>query len=61
MEGEQLELFEGVEYSGDASPEHWRVPFVDEVQEFNDTFGKPNNYEPMIGNKKEWMFVYDFI
>ena len=61
MEGKQLELFEGVEYNGDASPEHWQVPFVDEVQEFNDTFGKPNNYEPMIGDKKEWKFVYDFI
>ena len=61
MEGKQLELFEGVEYNGDASPEHWQVPFVDEVQEFNDTFGKPNNYEPMIGEKKEWQFVYDFI
>ena len=43
------------------SPKYWEVPFVDEVQEFNDTFGKPNNYEPMIGEKKEWKFVYDFI
>ena len=37
------------------------VPFVDEVEEFNDTFGKPNNYEPTIPEKKEWQFVYDFI
>jgi len=37
------------------------VPFVDEVEEFNKTFGKPNNYKPTIPNKKEWMFVYDFI
>ena len=43
------------------SPKYWEVPFVDEVQEFNDTFGKPNNYEPVIGEKKEWQFVYDFI
>ena len=43
------------------SSKYWEVPFVDEVQEFNDTFGKPNNYEPMIGDKKEWQFVYDFI
>ena len=43
------------------SPKYWNVPFINEVQEFNDTFGKPNNYEPTIGNKKEWMFVYDFI
>ena len=37
------------------------VPFVNEVEEFNSTMGKPNNYEPTIGSKKEWMFVYDFI
>ena len=36
------------------SPKYWNVPFVDEVQEFNDTFGKPNNYEPTIGEKKQW-------
>ena len=37
------------------------VPFVDEVEIFNETFGKPNNYEPTIPEKKEWKFVYDFI
>ena len=37
------------------------VPFVDEVEIFNDTFNKPNNYEPIIPAKKEWQFVYDFI
>ena len=37
------------------------VPFVDEVEEFNDTMGKPNNYKPVIPPKKDWMFVYDFI
>ena len=37
------------------------VPFVDEVEEFNKVFGKPNNYEPTIPEKKEWQFVYDFI
>ena len=55
--GKQLELFEDEKLS----PKYWNVPFVDEVQEFNDTFGKPNNYEPIIGAKKEWQFVYDFI
>ena len=40
---------------------YWNVPFVNEVEEFNETFGKPNNYTPTIGEKKEWMFVYDFI
>ena len=37
------------------------VPFVSEVEQFNETFGKPNNYEPTIPEKKEWQFVYDFI
>ncbi len=37
------------------------VPFVSEVEEFNQTFNKPNNYEPTIPEKKEWMFVHDFI
>ena len=37
------------------------VPFVNEVEEFNSTMGKPNNYEPTIPEKKEWQFVYDFI
>ena len=37
------------------------VPFISEVEEFNATMGKPNNYEPTIPSKKEWMFVYDFI
>ena len=38
------------------------VPFVSEVEEFNATMGKPNNYVPNIPeNTKEWMFVYDFI
>lgn len=42
-------------------PETESVAFVDEVEIFNRTFGKPNNYEPTIPSKKEWMFVYDFI
>ena len=37
------------------------VPFISEVEEFNATMGKPNNYEPTIPDRKEWMFVYDFI
>lgn len=37
------------------------VPFVDEVELFNATMGKPNNYEPTIPSKDEWMFVYNFI
>ena len=37
------------------------VPFVNEVEEFNSTMGKPNNYEPTIPEKKEWQFVCDFI
>lgn len=37
------------------------VPFVSEVETFNATMGKPNNYHPGIPNKDEWMFVYNFI
>ena len=51
MKGKQLTLFPEADY----------VPFVSEVEEFNQTFGKPNNYEPTIPDEKEWKFVYDFI
>jgi predicted HAD superfamily Cof-like phosphohydrolase len=37
------------------------VPFVSEVETFNNTFGKPNNYSPIIPSEKEWQFVYNFI
>ena len=37
------------------------VPFVSEVETFNATMGKPNNYEPTIPDRKEWEFVYNFI
>ena len=37
------------------------VPFVSEVEEFNATMGKPNNYKPVIPKESEWMFVYNFI
>jgi len=37
------------------------VPFIDEVEEFNATMGKPNNYEPVIPERKEWEFVYNFV
>ena len=43
------------------SKENGNVPFVNEVETFNATFGKPNNYEVTIPEKKEWKFVYDFI
>ena len=48
----QLSLFE---------PDIHHLPFVNEVETFNATFGKPNNYEPVIPEEKEWKFVYDFI
>ena len=38
-----------------------KVPFVDEVEEFNHTMGKPNNYKPTIPTRKEWQFVFDFV
>ena len=51
MKGKQLSLFPETDY----------VPFVSEVEEFNETFGKPNNYEPTIPEEKEWKFVYNFV
>ena len=39
-----------------------KVPFVDEVEVFNETFGKPNNYTPIIPNDKKLTdFVVNFI
>ena len=58
MKNKQLSLFDEENYEFPSSPS---VPFVDEVEIFNETFGKPNNYEPIIPEKKEWQFVYDFI
>ena len=60
MEGKQLSLFPELD---DHQDPVWvnGVPFVDEVETFNATFGKPNNYEPTIPSKVEWQFVYDFI
>ena len=37
------------------------VPYISEVETFNKTMGKPNNYTPNIPEEKEWMFVYNFI
>jgi hypothetical protein len=55
--GKQLSLFPG--YEGELVNVY--VPFVSEVEQFNDTFGKPNNYEPTIPKESEWKFVYNFI
>ena len=57
----QLELFKVDTEKYKCQSEEGYVPFVSEVEEFNATFGKPNNYEPTIPEKKEWQFVYDFI
>jgi len=38
------------------------VPFVDDVETFNKTFGKPNNYKPTIPEDEKLLnFVIDFI
>ena len=58
MKGKQLSLFP------EEADNVWvndYVPFVSEVETFNETFGKTNNYEPTIPEEKEWRFVYDFI
>ena len=56
--GEQLELF-----PKDDLP-YWdndHVPFVSEVETFNKTMGKINNYTPNIPEISDWRFVYNFI
>ena len=58
MKGKQLSLFPEL-YDGNTYDDY--VPFVSEVETFNETFGKTNNYEPTIPSEKEWRFVYDFI
>ena len=57
---EDLEIIE-IKQKHPLGPKYWTVPFVNEVEEFNSTMGKPNNYKPTIPERKEWMFVYDFI
>jgi hypothetical protein len=32
-----------------------QIPFISEVEEFNRTMGKPNNYIPIIPERKEWV------
>ena len=61
MEGKQLSLFSVDTEKFKVQSEEGYVPFVSEVEEFNNTFGKTNNYEPTIPDEKEWRFVYDFI
>jgi len=47
MKGKQLSLFPEEElFRNNGRSEY--VPFVSEVETFNETFGKPNNYEPTI-------------
>ena len=55
--GEQTKL----DFGFKELPKSEDVPFVNEVETFNSTFGKPNNYETTIPEKKEWQFVYDFV
>ena len=59
-EGDDLGIIQ-IKQNHELGPKYWTVPFINEVEEFNETMGKPNNYEPNIPEKKEWMFVYNFI
>jgi len=60
-EGDDLIIKPNLKSNEKLGSKYWNVPFVNEVETFNETFGKPNNYKPTIGEKKEWQFVYDFI
>ena len=57
----QLKLFKVDTEKYKCQSEEGYVPFVSEVETFNQTFNKPNNYEPTIPDEKEWKFVYDFV
>jgi phosphoribosyl-ATP pyrophosphohydrolase len=38
------------------------IPFISEVEIFNETMGKPNTYTPNIPKEQwQWEFVYNFI
>lgn len=42
--------------------EHNKIPFVSEVETFNEAMGKPNFYTPNIPTERwQWEFVYNFI
>ena len=63
----KVNMIENMQYENAASVRELEklisksVPFLDEVEEFNTTMGKPNNYEPVIPERKEWEFVYNFV
>lgn len=63
----KVNMIENMQYENAASVRELEklisksVPFLDEVEEFNATMGKPNNYEPVIPERKEWEFVYNFV
>ena len=57
--GKQLELFP--KEKPQTYPIEVEVPFVSEVETFNKTMGKLNNYTPTIPNISDWRFVYNFI
>lgn len=61
MSTNQLSLFPYLVPHDTESRDRSSVPFVDEVEEFNRIFNKPNNYEPTIPEKGQWEFVYNFI
>ena len=48
---EDLEIIE-IKQNNPLGPKYWSVPFVNEVETFNEVMGKPNNYEPTVPEKK---------
>ena len=51
-EGDDLIIKPNLKSNEKLGSKYWNVPFVNEVETFNETFGKPNNYKPTIGEKK---------
>ena len=60
MTKEDIKILEHLAMKGDYPNKNY-VPFISEVEEFNAVMGKPNNYEPVIPERKEWEFVYNFV
>ena len=58
----QLDLFSKTHPVWGYTIRDGKVPFVDQVETFNKTFGKPNNYTPTIPDDQKLLdFVVNFI
>ena len=54
-EGDDVEIIQ-IKQNHELGPKYWTVPFVNEVEEFNETMGKPNNLTPDFKKLTNWCF-----